>query len=251
VTVPIALQLYTVRKALAEDFTGVVRRIADIGYAGVEPILDLPGTTLPEAARLFEELDLRVCSGHAPLPLGENVNRVLDYCATMGIQRVFPSTDRRKFGSLDEVRQVCDQFNAGQAVAVEHGITVGVHNHWWEFQEVDGRTAFEVMLEYLDPAILFQIDTYWVQTAGFDPAEIVKGIGARAPLLHIKDGPAVKGVPMVAVGDGVMDFHAIIQAAGEHAEWLVVELDDCATDMMTAVAESFDYLVREKLGHGQ
>ena len=106
------------------------------------------------------------------------------------------------------------------------------------------------MLENLDPAVFFQIDTYWVQTAGLDPARVVKELGRRAPLLHIKDGPAVKGEPHVAAGDGVMDFPDIVQAAGDAAKWLIIELDDCATDMMTAVEKSYRYLAGKGLAYG-
>ena len=79
----------------------------------------------------------------------------------------------------------------------------------------------------------------------------MKELGSRAPLLHIKDGPAVRDEPHVAVGDGVLDFHAIVRAAGDVAEWLIVELDHCATDMLEAVAKSCHYLVNEGLGHGK
>jgi sugar phosphate isomerase/epimerase len=250
-TKPIALQLYTVREDLKTDFTGVMKRIAAIGYAGVEPILDLPGTTIPEAVSLFEELDLAVPSAHAPLPLGDIKNKVLDYLAAFDCKLMFPSTNRNLFSAIDGVKQVCDEFNAAQAVAAENGITIGVHNHWWEFQQVDGQNAFQVMLEHLDPGVVFQVDTYWVKTAGFDPAQVVKDLGSRAPSLHIKDGPAIKDVPQVAVGDGVMDFPSIIQAAEDTADWLVVELDHCATNMLEAVKKSYDYLVGEGLAHGK
>jgi sugar phosphate isomerase/epimerase len=106
------------------------------------------------------------------------------------------------------------------------------------------------MLEYLSPDVFFEIDTYWVQTAGPDPAEVVKKLGQKAPFLHIKDGPCVKGEPMVAVGDGVMDFPSIIEAGEGTTEWLVVELDACATDMMEAVKKSYDYLVGTGLARG-
>jgi sugar phosphate isomerase/epimerase len=53
--------------------------------------------------------------------------------------------------------------------------------------------------------IFFELDIYWIQTAGQDPAEMVKRIGKRAPLLHIKDGPCDLGKPMVAVGEGAVD----------------------------------------------
>jgi sugar phosphate isomerase/epimerase len=130
-------------------------------------------------------------------------------------------------------------------------MTFGIHNHWWEFQKVEGRYVYHVMLELLDPAIFFEIDTYWVQTAGLDPAQVVKELGPRVPLLHIKDGPAVKGEPQVAVGDGVLDVPSIVQAAQGVTEWLVVELDHCATDMIQAVAKSCQYMVEAELAYGK
>ncbi len=78
-----------------------------------------------------------------------------------------------------------------------------------------GRLAHDLMREFLDPAIVFEVDTYWVKTAGQDPAAVVRDLGARAPLLHLKDGPAVNTTdPMVAVGSGSLDFPAIVRASG-------------------------------------
>lgn len=250
-TLPIGLQIYSLREDLAQDFQGVMKKVADTGYAGVEPIFNIPGTTLPEAIKTIKELGFEVPSAHVPLPLGENKQATLDYLAAFDCKRFFPSTPRDKFGTVDEIKQVCDQFNEAQAVAAANGVTLGVHNHWWEFQQVDDKLAYHVMLEHLDPAILFELDTYWIKTAGLDPADVVKEFGARAPLLHIKDGPAVTDAPMLAVGDGVIDVPSIVQAAAGTAEWLIVELDRCATDMMEAVAKSYRYLVEKGLGHGK
>ncbi|HID86292.1 MAG TPA: sugar phosphate isomerase/epimerase [Anaerolineae bacterium] len=257
-TAPIALQLYTVREALARDFAGIMKQIADIGYVGVEPVFHpsassghgLPGTTIGEAARLFKELNLVVPSAHVPLPLGEDQNRVLDFMAALGCKRLISMKGPESFETMDLVKQTCDLFNEAHAVAAENGLELGIHNHWWEFLQIEGRYAYRVMLEHLDPAIFFQIDTYWVQTAGLDPAQVVRELGPRAPLLHIKDGPAVKGEPQVAVGDGVLDVPRIIQAAEGTAEWLIVELDHCATDMMEAVEKSYQYLVGGGFAHG-
>lgn len=249
-TAPIALQLYTVREALAEDFAGVMKKVADIGYVGVELIFELPGTTIPEAAQLFKELGLAVPSAHVPLPVGKDKNKVLDYMAAFGSQRIVSGKGPDNFATSDLIKQTCDQFNEAQAMAAENGMTVGYHNHWWEFEQIEGRYVYQVMLEHLDPAIFLQVDTYWVQTAGLDPARIVKDLGPRVPLLHIKDGPAVKRVPQVAVGEGVMDFPSIVQAAEGTVEWLIVELDHCATDMLEAVEKSYQYFVGEGLARG-
>jgi sugar phosphate isomerase/epimerase len=249
-TIPIALQLYTVREAMAEDFAEVVKKVADIGYVGVEPIFRFPNTTTEEAAQLFRDLGLDVPSAHVPVPIGGDKNKVLDYMGIMGSTRIISGKGPDDFRTIDQIKRTCDLFNQAHAVAFENGMTFGVHNHWWEYLQVEGRYAYQVMLEYLDPGVFFELDTYWIQTAGVDPAEVVRELGPRAPLLHIKDGPAVHNEPMQAIGDGVLDFPAIVQAGEGTVEWHVVELDRCATDMMEAVERSYQYLVGEGLARG-
>jgi len=247
--IPLAIQLYSVRDTLAQDFAGVVQKIAAIGYAGVEPA-GFPGTTPQEAGKLFRDLGLAVPSAHTALPLGEHENEVLDAMAAIGCPRIISGKGPDDFTTLDQVKQTCDLFNQASSVAAESGLQFGIHNHWWEFQQVEGHLVLDVMLEHLEPGVFFEIDTYWVQAAGHDPAAVVGQLGKRTPLLHIKDGPAVRGEPMVAVGDGVMDVPSIVQAGAGSTEWMIVELDACATDMMEAVEKSYDYLVSKGLARG-
>jgi len=247
-TIPIAVQLYTLREALAQDFAGVIKQVAGIGYAGVETA-GFPGTTPVAASRLFRDLGLAVTSAHTPLPLGDQKNEVLDTAAALGCRRIicaYLSPDQ--YQTLDQIKRTCDLLNEANAVAVAHGLSLGIHNHWWEFEPVEGQYPYQVWLERLDPAIFFEIDTYWVKTAGLDPVPVIKEFGRRAPLLHIKDGPAIKGEPMTAVGDGTLDLPGILQAATEYSEWLIVELDQCATDMLEAVAKSYHYLAAQTNG---
>ena len=250
-TAPIALQLYTVRADLAGDFPGVIERIAEIGYAGVEPIFRLPGTTLEAAGELFRRLGLQVPSAHVPLPLGEDKDPVLDAMSAFGSPCVVSGKGPADFETLEGIRRTCGLFNEACSVAMEHGLRFGIHNHWWEFEQIEDRYVYQVMLEHLDPSVEFEIDTYWVQTAGVDPARVLGELGPRAPLLHIKDGPAAKGMPQLAVGSGVLDFPTILRAGGGATQWLIVEMDECATDMLDAVAESYRYLAEEGWGHGR
>jgi sugar phosphate isomerase/epimerase len=250
---PIGIQLYTLREALKNDFNGTVTRLAEIGYAGVEPFGWSP-VPHQEAAQLFNELGLQVPSAHLPLPLGENRAMALDAAAAYGLKRLIcPSVPDaiETFKTVDGIKAACDMLNEANAVAVENGFEYGYHNHWWEFMIVDGRPGYKYMLKWLDPAIFFEIDTYWVQAGGIDAITYIKELGKRAPLLHIKDGPAVVDQPMTAVGDGVLDVPAIVKAAENTAEWLIVEIDRCATDMMEAVRKSYTYLVEHRLGQGK
>ena len=84
---PIALQLYTVRDALAQNFKSVVTRIAEIGYVGVETA-GFPGISVDEASDLFADLGLDVCSVHTQLPLGKQKNQVIELAHELEATRV-------------------------------------------------------------------------------------------------------------------------------------------------------------------
>jgi sugar phosphate isomerase/epimerase len=135
-------------------------------------------------------------------------------------------------------------------VAKAHGLELGYHNHWFEYELLDNRIATDVMLEHLDPDVFLEVDVYWVQTAGQSPVDVVRRLGPRAPLLHIKDGPCQIDVPMTALGEGVVDIPSVVAAGAGSVEWLIVELDRCATDMMEAVRKSYQYLSGKGLAHG-
>ena len=84
---PIALQLYTVRELLDEDFEGTVRRVADMGYVGVEPYSGMP-CELSAAADLFRELDLQVFNSHVPFPDAANADAVLEIAEAFDLKNV-------------------------------------------------------------------------------------------------------------------------------------------------------------------
>jgi sugar phosphate isomerase/epimerase len=250
-TAPIALQLYTVRDAANQDFPGTMQKVAEMGYMGVETT-DTIKTPPEVAARIFRDLGLTVCGAHIALPVGANKNEVLDTMSAFGSTRIVcASQPRELFSNLDGLKIVCDNLNEASANATAHGMTLGYHNHWSEFQLVNGRSAYEIMLEGLDPQIFMEVDVYWAQAAGVDPALLVRKLGKRVPLLHLKDGPADKESPMVAVGEGSVDIPAVVHAGNENTEWLVLELDRCATDIVEAAAKSARYLLEKGLGYGR
>ena len=249
-TTPIALQLYTVRDQMAQDFEGTVRKVADMGYIGVETA-NLFGASPASAAKLFRELGLTVIGAHSPLPLGEQKQEVIDTMEALDCKRLIVAWQPpEKYKSLDGIKSICDTLNEGAAVARAYGIQVGYHNHWFEYEPVDNRIPVDVMLEHLDPDVFFEVDVYWVQTAGQNSAEVVRRLGSRAPLLHIKDGPCQIDAPMTALGEGVVDIPGVVTAGAGSTEWLVVELDRCATDMIEAVRKSYQYLTEKGLGRG-
>ena len=238
-SIPIALQLYTVRNELADDFEGVIRKIAEFGYAGVEPTdFVIPqDISYSDAGKLFKELNLHVPSVYMSSKASKD--SILETAAQFNSKRIILSAN--PFDSVNDIKRICDFYNEVYLLAKENDLEFAVHNHIHEFLEIEGKLAHQIMLEHLDPGISFEIDAYWVKMARQDPVEIIKNLGPRVKLFHIRDGFLHKGEDMVAVGKGLMDYPSIIRAA-THVDWLIVEFGSSATDTMEAVGESLIYL---------
>jgi sugar phosphate isomerase/epimerase len=239
----LALQLYTLRDALNRDFAGTMGRIADYGYVGVETAFFAPEITHRYAHEVITSLGLEICSIHCELPLGDQRESVLQQAADLGAQRIvwhgWPEDAR--YATLGGIAELAGEYNAAAKIAHEAGLTLGIHNHWWEFQLVGEKRAYQHVLEQLDPAIFWELDAYWATVAGCDPVAVLHELGLRVPLLHLKDGPAIQDELKMAVGTGALNIPAIV-AAASHAEWLIVELDDYAGDMFEAIEQSAGYL---------
>ena len=247
---PISVQLYSLREECARDVDGVLERLAAIGYKGVEPF-QLHGKTAPAFKARVEELGMQVSSSHYPWANRASVAEVVDAVSGLGLRRAAAGFGADDFQDMDAVQRTADTVNGLIDALRPHGIDLFLHNHWWEFTPVEGKLGYRHIAERC-PAVQFEVDTYWAANFGaVDVAAEVARVKRRAPLLHIKDGPLVKGEAHVAVGDGRMDIPAILDAADPQVlEWVIVELDACDTDMMTAVEKSYRYLTTRKLAAG-
>lgn len=240
----IAIQLYSVRNELARDYVGTIEKIVSFGYAGAEFAACPSGISLEQCAGILLEMGLTVPGMHAPVPSVPNRSMIFDNAHMFGCEYLVCGKGPDDFKTIDIIKKSCDDFNFAASEAMKNNLKLVIHNHWWEYQPIDGIPVYKVMLEHLDPEVLFELDTYWVKVGGQDPAMILDELGSRVPLVHIKDGTGVEGnLNMKAVGQGVMDFGPIFQNA-KNAKWLICELDACATDMLQAIRDSYDYIAR-------
>ena len=240
----IAVQLYSVRDELSRDYAGTIDQLANFGYTGAEFAGCPSGVSLEQCAKILKRAGLTVPSMHCPVPSGANRNMIFDNAHMFGCEYLINSKNPEDFKTNDLIRKSCDDFNFAAEEAMKNGLKLAVHNHWWEYQEVDGIPAYKIMLEHLSADVLFELDTYWVKIGGQDPAAVLAELGSRAPLVHIKDGSGVAGnLNMKAAGQGVMDLAPVFSKA-KNAEWLICELDACETDMLQAVKDSYDYITQ-------
>ncbi len=238
----IALQLYTVRDALKADFEQTIRTLDGWGIRAAETAGEFGGS-IRNAKALFDSLGWVTPSAHSPLPLGDKQQEVLDMVGTLGCDYLIcPWLDPQTyFQSLDGIKRACDSLNEANRVVKESGYIFGYHNHWFEMAMIEGKPAYQHMLDLLDEDIVFELDVYWVTVGGLNPLLVMEELRGRLPLVHIKDGSAARiEDSMQALGTGAMNIPSILDASA--ALWHIIELDRCETDMMQAVQQSFDYL---------
>ena len=247
---PVAIQLYTLREMAKQDFVGVLKLVAEIGYAGVETA-GLHGMRAKEVRKVLDDLGLACCSVHGPFPSKDNVNQTVDDARELGTDLVISGLGPKDFAP-EALAASLARLEEAAGLIGDAGAQFGYHNHWWEFDKIDGRLAYERMLEEL-PDMFSELDIYWASNFGaVDVPKLVERNKERIQLLHVKDGPLVKGQPHTAVGKGKMPTRACIEAADpDFLDWLVVELDECGTDMAQAVRDSYKFLAGEGLAQGR
>lgn len=236
----LSVQLYTVRDALAEDFSGTLARIAEFGYTLVEPFaFDKFAGQLSELSRH----GLSAPTAHVALLTGD-LDEIFAAANDLGIQTVIqPFVAPDRWTTEADIRQIATELNAVAEQAAAHGLRVGYHNHHFELENmIDGRHGLEVLAAELAPEVVLEVDTYWAYAGGADVPALLQRLGDRVGALHIKDGDGTLDVTaQVAVGSGSLPIWDIIDAAPEALR--VVELDDSAEDLVAAVGTSREFLM--------
>jgi len=253
----LAVQLYTIRDAIAKDFRGSLKHLADLGFKNVETAFWPESVSVQTAADTLKELGMKVTSCHVDMPTRDNIGKLSDTAKAYNCDKLIWHgwPEDKRYSSLEGTKELVELYNESYKLAKDHGLHFGLHNHWWEYRNhVSGKLVYEILNEELNPDIFFETDVYWVKVAGQDPATILKKLKNRIRLIHIKDGPAVFNEklikdtpdPMTPVGKGTLDVPSIVNACSDKVEWMVIELDKSAIDVYEALKQSREYLSKFK-----
>ena len=250
-TSQIAIQFYTLRDFTnsVEDFAETCRKVAAIGYQAVQ-ISGVDYSVVPteKIKEICAENGLTICATHEPSDLVlDNPEQVVKNLSALGTKATaYPFPKDIDFGSEESVANLIQKLNASGKVLSDAGMVLTYHNHHHEFRKLDGRIILERIYAETDPEHLQgEIDTYWVQFGGGDPAGWCRCLKNRLPLLHLKDyriNDETK-VEFSEIGQGNLNIPGIISAAEESGcEWFIVEQDSCPGDPFESIKISFDYL---------
>ena len=82
--IPVAVQLYSVRDEAEKDFAGTVKKIAEMGYDGVE-LAGLYGLSTQEVLQALKEAGIPAVSAHVPIDEFEkDMDKTLDQYEALG-----------------------------------------------------------------------------------------------------------------------------------------------------------------------
>lgn len=240
--IPIGLQLYSLRKELAQEFEPVIRRVGKMGYQGVEFAGYYGWDKKPNDLRkLLDDSGLKCCGTHTALNtlLGDNLKRTAELHQTLGNKfLICPSLSARDAAGWEEIAK---RFNDISERAAEFGMLVGYHSHAPDFKRFDGKTAWEIFFDNTRPQVVQQIDTGNTLDGGGDPLALIKRYPGRTKTTHIKEHGAAS--PDAPIGEGTIDWKAMFAAYESvgGVEWYIVEHETSHNPLKT-VKECLDNL---------
>jgi len=237
--------MYTLRGECAKDFVGTLKEVAKIGYAGVE-LAGTYGLSAKELKKVLDDLGLKRAGGHVGVEgLEKDLNKIVDEYKTIGSAFVtIPGLPGSYTADAEAWQRTGKLLSEIGTKLLKEGIQLSYHNHNREFQLYNGKYGLDILYESSDPKALHaQIDTYWVQYAGVDPASYMRKVANRLSLVHIKDMADDDVKSFAEIGNGILDWDSIFAVAKEAGtKWLIVEQDSCARPPIESVRISFENL---------
>jgi sugar phosphate isomerase/epimerase len=247
----IGLQIYTLRDAIFKDPKGVLAKVASYGYKELETFAyadgQIFGMPFKEFGDYVKSLDMKVTSGHYGYDLAKSdkwEQAVVDAKSIGQEYAVVPWLNEPERVSIDNYKKICAELNKAGEIANKNGLRFGYHNHWFEFDTVDGQIPYDVMLKELDPKLVsMELDIYWVYKANQDPFKIFEANPGRFEQWHVKDMSKADPKLNADIGTGTIDWKAIFAKAEQSGmKHYYIEQETYPGDPMVSVEKGIQNL---------
>jgi len=254
---PLAVQLYTVREAVAKNLEGTLEQLASLGYKSIE-LYGYNGTffgkTVSEFKTILANTGIKVLSSHHTTGIAmkgkgtltdgwdqaiEDIHAIdAEYmvCAFLFPNERTPET----YKSLPAMFE-----KAGKATKAA-GIQFAYHNHDFEFEKIDDTLVYDFLLKNTsNDLVKMEMDLYWISKAGYDPVQYFDKYPGRFQMWHVKDMEA-ETKAITEVGNGTIDFDRIFAARKKAGlKYWFVEQDSSKRDKFESLKISRDYLAKK------
>jgi sugar phosphate isomerase/epimerase len=224
------LQLYTLRDDMPKDPKGVLKQVASFGYKQIESFEGNKGMfwgmSNTDFKKYMDDLGMVIVSSHCDIT--KDFEKKAADAAAIGMKYLIcPWKGPQK--KIDDFKKIADEFNQKGEICKKNGIRFAYHNHAYSFEPIDGQMGQDVMMTNTDPALVdYEMDIYWVATAGQDAEAWLKKYKNRFRLCHVKDrakgAKATDQDATVDLGTGSLNYPKILKTASENGmEYYIVE----------------------------
>ena len=215
-TIPIGLEMYSVRKSMTADLMGTVRKVAQIGYQDVEfyaPYYSWTADQVKDVRKLMDDLGIRCLSTHNAVTNfnPENIQKAIDYNKTLGTRFLVVASSGQPT-TLDAWKKTADRLTAGADLLRPAGLRGGYHNHQAEFTPLEGKRPIEVIAANTPKDFMLQFDIGTCMEMGSDPVAWINANPGRINSLHLKEWNKEKGYRSL-FAEGPTPWKAIFAAA--------------------------------------
>jgi len=231
--VPVGLELYSVRNALAKDLEGTLRAVARMGYEVVEfyaPYLDWTPDRAKQVRRLLDDIKLRCRSTHnnASVFTKTGLGKATDLNRILGAKYLVMASAGSVVG-IDGWREVADLLTVSAEILRPLGMATGYHNHQAEWAQVEGQRPMDVLAANTPRDVVLQLDVGTAMEAGADPVRWIESHPGRIRSIHCKDWAPGQGKGYrVLFGEGISPWRRIFAAAESTGgvEYYLIEQED-------------------------
>lgn len=253
----VGLQLYSLRDIIGKDITGIIEKVAAIGYKEVETYGysakgGFWGLDSKSFSSLLKQNGLKSPSGHFNMDGfigGKESDELKSYIEAANalnseyITVPWLGENLRKTG--DDYKKISAKLNEAGALCKASGLKLAYHNHDFEFKKFNGKSGFDIMLGETDKNLVdFELDLYWVARSGIDPGALFKANPKRFTMWHVKDMDKVNKNSNTEVGQGSIDFKSIFAEAklAGVKHYFVEHETNYKPDQLGSIKASFDFV---------
>jgi sugar phosphate isomerase/epimerase len=241
-SIPVGLELYSVRDELAKDPQGTVRAVAQMGYKCVEfydPYFHWTDAQAKEMRKLMDELGIRCYSTHNNEDYfdADKITRASELNKILGSKYMVLAWSDPK-PNADGWKMMADKLNKAADQLASSGLKPGYHNHDAEWRPVEGVRPMEILAKNTQPSIMLQLDVGTCIEAGSDPVAWIRSNPGRIHSLHLKDwshDPAKAYKVLFGEGDAKWkDIFAAAESVGGVEYYLIEQEGSRFPELETA-----------------
>lgn len=238
----VSLQLYSISDCVANDLLGTLKKVAEMGYTGVE-FAGIPSLPQDEVINKLKEVGLKVVSAHIGIEILEDdaeFEKAAAFLNAAGAKYI--TCPYTSFNSTETALEVAKRLNVCGAKCKEKGLQLAYHNHANEFEIDGGKYAIDTFFDAIDDSLCVQQpDIFWVAYAGADVMDYLAKHIDRIPMIHLKQIENLETKENVDAGDGILDFKKIMDMYPDVE--FIYEQEHFAGEPIDSVEKSVKYIL--------